>query len=100
MSRILKEIDGQDFGKAGVITTLLDFVPDEAHKHITPKHETTGHNSSTLEQVTIEVQKVIQRERDSQKDRTSVGATRFYSLWREHASTTTTRSARVFWVQA
>ena len=76
-SRILKYIDAYDFGEAGMISILLDFLPDEAHKEITSKHETTGHKSSTLkQQVMIEVEKIIQREKDrkaSRKDRKSVG---------------------------
>ena len=59
-----------------MISILLDFLPDEGHKEITSKHETTGHKSSTLKQVMIEVEKIIQREKDrkaSRKDRKSVG---------------------------
>ena len=59
-----------------MISILLDVLPDEAHKEITSKHETTGHKSSTLKQVIIEVEKIIQREKDrkaSKKDRKSVG---------------------------
>ena len=44
----LKDIDAYDFGESGMISILLDFFPDEAHKEITSKHETTGHKSSTL----------------------------------------------------
>ena len=68
----LKDIDAYDFGEAGAISILLDFLPDEARKVITSKHETTGHKSSTLKQVMIEVEKIIQREKDrktSRKDR-------------------------------
>ena len=43
----LKDIDAYDFGEASLISILLDFLPDEAHKEITSKHETTGHKSST-----------------------------------------------------
>ena len=70
-SRILKDVDAYDFGEAGMISILLDFLPDEAHKEITSKHETTGHKSS-MKQVMIEVEKIIQREKDrkaSRKDR-------------------------------
>ena len=72
----LKDIDAYVFGEAGMISILLDFFPDEAHKEITSKHETTGHKSSTLKQVMIEVEKIIQREKDrkaSRKDSKSVG---------------------------
>ena len=55
----LKDIDAHDFGEAGMISILLDFLPDEAYKEITSKHETTGHKSSTLKQVMIEVEKII-----------------------------------------
>ena len=51
----LKDVDAYDFREAGMISILLDFLPDEAHKEITSKHETTGHKSSTLKQVMIEV---------------------------------------------
>ena len=76
----LKDIDAYDFGEAGMITILLDFLPDEAHKEITSKHETTGHKSSTLMQVVIEVEKIIQREMDrkaSRKDRQPVGGKKY-----------------------
>ena len=72
----LKDVDAYDIGEAGVISILLDFLPDEAHKEITTKHETTGYESSTLKQVMIEVEKIIQIEGDrkaSRKDRKSVG---------------------------
>ena len=49
----LKDIDAYDFGEASMISILLDFLPVEAHKEITSKHETTGHKSSTLKQVMI-----------------------------------------------
>ena len=72
----LKDFDAYDFGEAGMISILLDFLPDEAHKEITSKHETTDLKSSTLKQVMIEVEKIIQREKDrkaSRKDHKSVG---------------------------
>ena len=72
----LKDIHVYDFGEAGMISILLDFFPDEAHKDVTSKHETTGHNSSVLKQLMIEVEKIVQREKDrkaSRRDRKSVG---------------------------
>ena len=72
----LKDIDAYDFGEARMISILLDFLSDEAHKEITSKHETAGHKSSTLKQVMIEVENIIQREKDRKairKDRKSVG---------------------------
>ena len=72
----LKDIDAYDFGEAGMISILLDFLPDEARKETASKHETTGHKSSTMKQEMIEVEKIIQRETDrkaSRKDRKSVG---------------------------
>ena len=62
-----KDIDAFDFGEAGMLSILLDSFPDEAHQEITSKHETTGHKSSTLKQVMIEVEKIIQREKRSGK---------------------------------
>ena len=52
-----------------MISILLDFFPDDAHKEITSKHETTGHKSSTLKQVMIEVEKIIQREKNRKASR-------------------------------
>ena len=71
----LKGIDAHDFEEAGVLH-LAGFLRDEAHKETTSKHETTGHRSSTLKQVMVEVAKIIQRENDrkaSRNDRKSVG---------------------------
>ena len=57
-----------------MISILLDFLPDEAYKEITSKHETTGHKSSTLKQVMIEVEKIIQREKgqESEQERSKI----------------------------
>ena len=38
----LKGIDAYDFKDTAMISILLDFLPDEAHKEITTKHETLG----------------------------------------------------------
>ena len=75
-SASLKDVDACDFGEAGMISILLDFSPDEAHKGITSKHEATGHKSSTLKQVMIEVEMIFQSEKDwkaRRKVRKSVG---------------------------
>ena len=68
----LKDIDAYDFKDSAMISILLDFLPDEAHKEITTKHETVGSKASTLRHIQIEVEKIIQREKDravSRKDR-------------------------------
>ena len=70
----LKDIDAYDFGEAGMISILLDFLPDEAHKEITSKHETTGHKSITLKQVMIEVEKDHQKRKgqESEQERSQI----------------------------
>ena len=81
-----------------MISILLDFLPDEAHKEITSKHETTGHKSSTLKQVMIEVEKTIQSEKDrkaSRKDRNSVGGKKIAFRWRRNTPLQRRHTVRV-----
>ena len=65
----LKDINAYDFGEAGMVSILLDFIPDEAHKEITAKYATTGDRACTLKQVMLEVEKIIQREKDRKQSR-------------------------------
>ena len=99
----LKDIDAYDFREAGMISVLLDFLPDEAHKVITSKHETTGHKSSTLKQVMIEVGKITQREKDrkaSRKDRKSVGGKKIAFAGKRNTPLQRRHSTRTSGIQA
>ena len=99
-----KDIDAFDFGEAGMLSILLDFFPDEAHQEITSKHETTGHKSSTLKQVMIEVEKIIEREKgqESELERSQICRRKedMHSLEKEHTTPTTTHSTRTSGIQA
>ena len=78
----------------------MDVLTDEAHQEITGKHDTTGHKSSTLKQVMIEVEKMIKREKDrkaSWEDRQSKDC----SSWRRNNPVhPITRSPRISGNQA
>ena len=68
----LKDINAYEFKETSMISILMDFIPDEAHKEISMKHETVGRKASSLRQIQIEVEKIIQRDKDraeSRKDR-------------------------------
>ena len=65
----LKDIDAYDFGEAGMVSILLDTIPDEVHKGITVKHKTTGKKAAGPRQIMIEVEKIIVREKDSKQSR-------------------------------
>ena len=65
----LKEIDAYDLRDNTMISILLDFMPDEVHKELTNKHETTGPKASTLRSILIDVEKIIQREKDREESR-------------------------------
>ncbi len=65
----LKDIDAYDFGEAGMVSILLDMIPDEVHKEITVKHKTTGKRAAGLKQIMIEVEKIIVREKDRKQSR-------------------------------
>ena len=78
----IKNIDAYDMQDQSMISILLDFIPDEAHKEITTKYETTGSKASSLKTVMIEVEKIIAREKErklSRQDRktTSTGRLAF-----------------------
>ena len=65
----LKNIDSYDYGDAGMISILLDMVPDEVTREITTQHKTTGTGAETLKKIMIEVEKIIEREKDRKKSR-------------------------------
>ena len=48
-----------------MISILLDFVPDEVHKEITMKYATVGSNAIDLRTAMLEVERIIEREKDS-----------------------------------
>ena len=65
----LKNIDAYDYGDAGMISILLDMIPDEVQREITTQHKTTGNNSAPLKKIMIEVEKIIEREKDRKQSR-------------------------------
>ena len=65
----MKNIDSYDYGDAGMISILLDMVPDEVTREITTQHKTTGTGAETLKKIMIEVEKIIEREKDRKKSR-------------------------------
>ena len=68
----LKNIDAYDFGDAGMVSILLDMIPDETQKEINQKYDTVGEDAVALKEVMVEVEKIIAREKDrkqSRKDR-------------------------------
>ena len=58
----LKDIDAYDFVEAGMVSISLDLIPDDAHKEITAKCETTGKKTACLKQIMLEVEKIIGKE--------------------------------------
>ena len=72
----LKDIDAYDYRDNGMISILLDFVPDEVHKEITMKYATVGSNAIDLRTAMLEVERIIEREKDrvqSRRDRQTTG---------------------------
>ena len=72
----LKDIDAYDYRDNGMISILLDFVPDELHKEITMKYATAGSNAIDLRTAMLEVERIIEREKDrvqSRRDRQTKG---------------------------
>ena len=72
----LKDIDAYDCRDNGMISILFDFVPDEVHKEITMKYATVGSNASDLRTAMLEVERIIEREKDrvqSRRDRQTKG---------------------------
>ena len=72
----LKDIDAYDYRDNGMISILLDFVPDEVHKEITMKYATVGSNAIDLRTAMLEVERIIEREKDrvqSRSDRQTEG---------------------------
>ena len=68
----LKDIDAYDYRDNGMISILLDFDPDEVHKEITMKYATVGSNAIDLRTAMLEVERIIEREKDrvqSRRDR-------------------------------
>ena len=45
-----------------MISILLDFIPDSVHNEINLKHETVGKRSSTLNQIQMEIERIVQSE--------------------------------------
>ena len=72
----LKDIDANDYRDNGMISILLDFVPDEVHKEISMKYATVGSNAIDLRTAMLEVERIIEREKDrvqSRRDRQTKG---------------------------
>ena len=72
----LKDIDAYDYRDNGMISILLDFVPDEVHKEITMKYATVGSNGIDLRTAMLEVERIIERETDrvqGRRDRQTKG---------------------------
>ena len=72
----LKDIDAYDYRDNGMISILLDFVPDEVRKEITMKYATVGSNAIDLRTAMLEVERIIEREKDrvqSRRDRQTKG---------------------------
>ncbi len=49
----LKYIDAYDFREEGMVSILLDWVPDEVHKEITVKYKTTGRKAASLKTIIL-----------------------------------------------
>ena len=72
----LKDIDAYDYRDNGMISILLDFVPDEVDKEISMKYATVGSNTIDLRTAMLEVERIIEREKDrvqSKRDRQTKG---------------------------
>ena len=72
----LKDIDAYDYRDNGMISILLDFVPDEVQKEITMKYATVGSNAIDLRTAMLEVERTVEREKDRvqrKKDRQTKG---------------------------
>ena len=68
----LEDIDAYDYRDNGMISILLDFVPDEVHQETTMKYATVGSNAIDLRIAMLEVERIIEREKDrvqSRRDR-------------------------------
>ena len=52
----LKDIDAYDFGDAGMVSILLDLIPDEVQREVTTKNKTTGSNAAPLKKIMLEVE--------------------------------------------
>ena len=67
----LKDIDPNDYRDKGMASILLDCVSLTVHKDITMKHATVDSNAISLHTAMLQVEKIIQREKDrvqSKKD--------------------------------
>ena len=53
MRAYLKDIGADDFKNQKMVSILMDFVPDEVHKEISMKHETTGKKASSLKTIQL-----------------------------------------------
>ena len=72
----LKDIDACDYRDNGMISILLDFVPDEVEKEISMKYATVGSNAIDIRTAMLEVERIIEREKDrvqSKRDRQTKG---------------------------
>ena len=65
----LKNIDAYDYRDNGMISILLDFVPDDVHKEITMKYATVGSYAIDLRTAMLEVERIIEREKDCVQSR-------------------------------
>ena len=65
----LKDIDAYDYGDNGMISILLDFVPDEVDKEISMKYATVGSNTIDLRTAMLEVERIIEREGETDRPR-------------------------------
>ena len=63
------KVDAYDYRDNGMISILLDFVPDEVHKEITMKYATVGSNAIDLRTAILEVERIIEREKDRVQSR-------------------------------
>ena len=61
----LKDIDAHDYRDNGMISILLDFV----HKEITMKYATEGSNAIDLRTAMLEVERIIEWEKDRVQSR-------------------------------
>ena len=94
----LKDIDAYDFGEAGMISILQDFLPDEAHKEITSKHETTGHKCSTANVSFVEKRDTTKhnapKDGTSQRVYLTVGGTAYHSCTAKEMTSPTGKESR------
>jgi hypothetical protein len=65
----LKNIDAYDYGDAGMISILLDMIPDEVQREVTTQHKTTGTQAASLKKIMMEVDKIVEREKDRKQSR-------------------------------